>query len=692
MDTTNRILLENGNLCMAFDGDTGALCRLSSPLLDWALFAPGETGLSFQLLVPLGEERRNNKVFGERQRLSSARLGPDGRSLELVWDGVVSEQTGPLAIRVTETIRLEGDEAIFRLRIENHTPYVVESAGCPCLANLLPPGRAGWLKAFHYSYASAREANLRPNFQNQLGYFGFDYPEQYYGFSPDVPFVLFLGEGGGLSAGVRDDRSEIVAWNVELRPGWESSIDGRLPAGDTLAGVPVQTRFTVLHMPYVQPGETRDLTPIALQAFRGGWREGTELYRIWLDTWLVPRLAPQWAAEPHAWQQLHINSPEDELRLRYTDLPAVAAECARNGVRAIQLVGWNQGGQDQGNPSHDTDPRLGTFEELRDAIAACQRLGVRIILFSKFTWADRATEWFRRELHAYAVRDPYGDEYVYGGYQYQTPAQMLDINTKRLIPMCFLSDAYRELARQEFLKLVALGADGMLFDECQHHSPTRACFSPLHGHRPGAPTYRNDRLLIREMRDLPQVPEDFLMAGEACYAWEMEQYQVAYHRSESLDHIPLGRCLLPRAQLMTAVTGFHDRNMINQCLMYRYIVSYEPYNFKGRLADFPDTVAYGRRMDETRTELRKWFWDGEYRHTDGVGVMTAAGQRHSPYAVFRAADGSLGVVITNYGDEAIAVRLESPDRPLARYRLVDSDVWRDAGEIGIPPRSAAVVM
>ena len=32
---------------------------------------------------------------------------------------------------------------------------------------------------------------------------------------------------------------------------------------------------------------------------------------------------------------------------------------------------------------------------------------------------------------------------------------------------------------------------------------------------------------------------------------------------------------------MTAVTGFNDRNMVNQCLMYRYIISYEPYNFKG---------------------------------------------------------------------------------------------------------------
>ena len=40
---------------------------------------------------------------------------------------------------------------------------------------------------------------------------------------------------------------------------------------------------------------------------------------------------------------------------------------------------------------------------------------------------------------------------------------------------------------------------------------------------------------------------------------------------------------------MTAVTGFNDRNMINQCLLYHYVISYEPYNFKGRLDDYPLT-------------------------------------------------------------------------------------------------------
>ena len=127
---------------------------------------------------------------------------------------------------------------------------------------------------------------------------------------------------------------------------------------------------------------------------------------------------------------------------------------------------------------------------------------------------------------------------------------------------------------------------------------------------------------------------DFLFAGEACYDWEMEAYQLSYHRSENKQHIPLSRYMLPQAQFMTAVTGFNDRNMINQCLLYRYVISYEPYNFKGRLDDYPLTLAYGKQMDALRSELREYFWDGEFRDTVGAAV-TCAGKPHHPYAVFR---------------------------------------------------------
>ena len=83
-------------------------------------------------------------------------------------------------------------------------------------------------------------------------------------------------------------------------------------------------------------------------------------------------------------------------------------------------------------------------------------------------------ERFRKDLVRLAVKDPYGDYYHYGGYQYQTATQLLDINTTRLIPMCFLSEEYLQVCEEEFQKMVDLGADGILFDECLHHTPGAA--------------------------------------------------------------------------------------------------------------------------------------------------------------------------------------------------------------------------
>ncbi len=296
-----------------------------------------------------------------------------------------------------------------------------------------------------------------------------------------------------------------------------------------------------------------------------------------------------------------------------------------------------------------------------------------------------------------AIKDPYGDYYHYPGYQYQTATQLLDINTKRLIPMCFLSEEYLRVCDEEFQKTVDLGADGILFDECLHHCPALLCFDQ----QPRAPL-RRAGLCQRPQAD-PElradqsdpVQPDFLFAGEACYDWELEAYQLSYHRSENKQAHPAHRATCCRdAQFMTAVTGFNDRNMINQCLLYRYIISYEPYNFKGRLDDYPLTMAYGKQMDALRTELRDYFWDGEFRDTVGASV-TVDGKPHHPYAVFTSAEGKSGVVICNYNETqavTVALSLDSGER-VNRWRLVDDPQWKDVQEgIVIPPCSAVVVV
>lgn len=144
--------------------------------------------------------------------------------------------------------------------------------------------------------------------------------------------------------------------------------------------------------------------------------------------------------------------------------------------------------------------------------------------------------------------------------------------------------------------------------------------------------------------------------------------------------------------------GSYDRNMINQCLLYRYIISYEPYNFKGRLDNFPLTLRYGRQMDALRTELRETFWDGEYCGTLGAQVTLSdgSGAPHHPYAVFNnTTTNTYGVAVANYDlDKPLHIQVKLDNgHPLGCYRLVDVQLWRPVGEgITIPTCSAAVLV
>ena len=105
--------------------------------------------------------------------------------------------------------------------------------------------------------------------------------------------------------------------------------------------------------------------------------------------------------------------------------------------------------------------------------------------------------------------------------------------------------------------------------------------------------------------------------------------------------------------------------MINRILMYRYIISYEPGFFKGRLRDFPLTLAYGKKVDALRRRYKAWLWDAEYRDTLGATVSSDGASR---YSVFRTADGRRAVVVINQ-DIAQPVRVEVEIPHLSRAGL-----------------------
>ncbi|HTJ29284.1 MAG TPA: DUF6259 domain-containing protein [Acidobacteriaceae bacterium] len=696
----DRIILENSDLRIDFDKTTGALTHLENKHTHWSITPRPEVAESFTLFAPTAE-RSYNPVLGSRNYPVSINKSADGRQLILVWDNLTSEYSGTLKIHIEATVTLNGPQLTFAAKVDNHSPNTVASLEWPILGDLKPPTPDSTLTREYQSYGGLSRHSIYPIFSDERGDYGTNYPMQVannggYGL---VRYILIDAESShgaqGLYLGTHDTTgNELVSYTAELKPGYETSYQQRVPETPTVSNHPARIVFGATHFPFVNPGESITLAPVVLSPYQGDWHSGVDIHKQWKATWFHEPPSPAWVHDVNAWQQLQIDSSEDDLRTPFRDLPRRAQEDAANGIAAIQLVGWNKGGQDRDNPSFQPDPRLGTFEELKSSIAAIEKTGVHMILFQKYTWADLSTPEYGSTLHNHVALDPYGIPYQHQGYDYQTPEQLNHINTRRFAPGCTADNSWLDLAAKEFQTTLDLGATGMLYDEVFHHGGAFYCFSPDHGHHSPASLWPGDQRMGARFRSMAAKTfgeDHFLFSGEDPYDLEEQNYTLSYFRI-SPGNIPAERYAAPFRPMMVAVSGFDDREMVNRALKDRYILSYEPFRFKGNLTDFPLTLDYGKKMDALRRRYRQYLWDAEFRDTLGATV-TSSGKPWPNYSVFRTQSGQQAIVLIN--DEQEAVNLSVQTKGPTSFRVVtpeSPDPKPTTGAVTLPARSALVLL
>lgn len=651
---------------------------------DWGI---GTEGFGWVLYVTEGS---NSSVqVRDDEQLKPSRSKGGGRST-WTWASVRSE-TGTLhRISVVMTLVTEVHSLRAELTVSNRSSVSVDSALFPWIRGFdIPSDRT--VTAMTRDYYGAQEHALWPTFEWNKGYYGTIRPtlmtESLVFGNPTAPFALMLDGREAVAAAVAGPTPQITSWMWELDPGYGDAIGDHVPGPDS--EITAILRFSTVQLLDLAPGEDRDLSTVVLSHAVGGWQQALAPYResrVRLAAAEQTATTPGWASRSHTWYQVQLNSPVGERRYSFADLPGLAKDCVDAGVTVLHVIGWNTDGQDRNNPSHEPDPSLGGADGLREAVVACHELGVKVVLFAKFTWADLSSEWFRDELVASAVLDPYGDLYQNGGYQYLTPHQLMGVSTRRLIPMCYQHEDYLRICEEQFDKIIASGADGMLFDETMHHTPALQCYSTSHGHRPGVSVYAGDRGLAERLRGRVPAGRDFLFAGETVYEDLQPAYDVSYIRSHYTGHRPLTRYVNPGLRMMTTVSGFDDRNQINQALLYGYLLCYEPYHFKGTLADFPRTVQYGRVAEALRSDLAEYLWDGEYlgdatADTDGSGPVATA--------VWAAPSGNRVSLVANYHQTEVVII--HPDPSTTESRTIDGEWTPIAGDIVVEPRSLVVI-
>jgi hypothetical protein len=683
------VVLEDEELLVAFDSNSGALMRMLRKSTNWMVERRPELGVSFRLLVPL-KDRRDNFVLGQKQRASKVEKVGDNQ-VRLHWENLASEHGGVLHIAFTGLVTLEKGQLTFTGVIENNGDLMVETIDYPYFGDFNPPSRNSYLEAYHLWVGALTADPIYPRFDNAKGYWGVRYPTRTIE-SSQSQFCLLQAPKQGMYVAIHDPAIRyLLEFTFEQRPGVVDWADDFVPQEDEISGWPVHLEFRTCHFVFAHPHSRFELAPVVMKPYSGDWHAGLDVYKDWRATWFGKPHIARWALDIHSWLQLQVDGAEQDYAIPYREIQKYGEECAANGVTAIQLVGWNKGGQDGGDPSLDTDPGLGTWQELHDAIAAIQAKGVHMILFGKPIFADMSTEYYKKQLYKYECVDPYGNKYESGGYAYTTPTQLAGINLRRRAIMDVCDPAYRDVAVREFDKILALGAQGWLFDEVMQHNGVLYNFAAGHGYEPPGYLFNADIPLVKQFRAAAdKVNPDFLFSGEGPGDWLMPYYTLGYYRIGPNTRHAL-RYIDPHAPLMAAVRGFNARDEINLCFVYRYIISYEPFNFKGHVTDFPLTLDYGKKVDTFRRKYRKFAWDAEFRDTLGAEAVADGFFR---YAVYIAQDGKRGLILMNLEQtKPITVQVTLPNAGnMVIATPEDQDAKPSGSAVTLPARSAALLM
>lgn len=604
------IVLDNGRIRIEIERDHGCIVRFAHRPLEIELVGEPRLAESFRLLVPL-PSWRGHYIMGKTQPLADARV--EGDSCRLVWRGLQSSQ-GHFDIEVTQTIRLEGDDATFTMEIENHAPFEVEEAFNFALGGMANPvEREDWRLHKTNRVGKGEEWSFFETFPGS--YLGPAHPvwSAMYAGDLSMPWIDLYHRAArkGVYIGNHDLEVRQSAVWAQLMP----STSYRGPEGKAqcwpdpaVAGdVPVGLTLAWNSFPFLRPGGRWSGPPIVFHFHTGTWWAAADYFRAWYDTHYTIDKSGSWMVEEDAWQSTIISYPEGTIGYRFRDLPAMARDALQYGIRVLQLDGWDIGGIDRDYPQYTPDPRLGTWDELRSALAECKAMGVYVMLFTNLQWVNIETEWFRDELHRYAVRDPHGNIRNGMGWEYNTTLGLLNQTIHRMVAANPSRPEFRRIILDQLQNVVRLGAPGTQIDKLH-------VLNDL-DYAPDNPAPRDAALVSGVLETLEafyraarETESSFRIASEVHWDRAVPFVDASYSRFFSADHIPTFGHTFPEYRQSCCVTGDWDYGLVNNCLRFGHIINVEARCLHGISSDAPTLSRYVAEALRIRRELWDVLW------------------------------------------------------------------------------------
>lgn len=502
--------------------------------------------------------------------------------------------------------------------------------------------------------------------------------------------------GIGLYYANHDPENRLSGIYFELHPFVKTAVigDNWATPADVPPGQPIGLTMGWLKFPYSKRGVFRT-GPVALQVHQGDWHEGSQLYRRWFDQYFQVRRKPSWLRKEMAWQSIIISNDEDVIVWKFKDLPRLAADAKKYGVTTFEILGWDIGGIDRGYPQYRPNPRLGTPEEFREALAGVKKLGVHPLIFSNIQVADTATSLFKNDLYKEAVHGLWARDWHLWGWGEGTISARMGLTQHNMTLVSPSHASFRNLLLKQYVNLVKDGADGFQFDKAvildsldfNPDLPTSPDLSLTEG---VLETYRETLSKCKEVKP------DFALASEMFWDRAFPLVDVSYVRMNNIDMGSTAlRYTFPEWTSTICAERPGDFNVMNNGMRYGLVWAVQPRHYNDSMNN-PLTRPLSRYVQELiriRSKHKDVLFFGRFLDTAGAEV---SGGKYVRYSVFEGMEKpGKACVVVNFGNEPSPVKVtwaDGEDQPVEILVPFRSDVRSKLPvEFNLPPQTCAVV-
>jgi hypothetical protein len=606
-------ILENDQVRIAIDGNASI-----TQLVD-KQSAPGQNLIArplpgfWKLIFHRGRVYENVVEAKDQQY----RMERSGDALRIMVDRLkFREET--LDIRLTFTVRVQGDEVRWTARVENRAPVTIVDFFFPQVGGIEGLGAAKIPDQLMWpSGAGARIRNLKASLRARVDQLG------------EIEEPVNAVANQHLEATYPGSAS--MDW-YELTNGdrgiYFASYDSTFMAGalrvSRLFDAGGVLQFMFAKYLFLRQGETWTSGDYVTSPHPGTWHTGAQKYRQWANTWFRPKPKPEWVEQVKGMYLVIMRQQYGERMWSYRDLPLLSEDARKSGIDMVALFGWTEAGHDNRYPVYQPDPEMGGEAALREGLAEVAKAGGRTILYINGHIMDAGSPFYKETGERMAAKTMWGSPY-YEQYNKSFQSSFLrNFSRKLFAPVCPGDPEWEKVMLATGRQLLNYGPTGLIYDQLGYAA--YPCFGTGR-ERESEAFSAGRRKLLSTLRTLKQDRPDF--------GFMIEHFTDAYADQIDIIHgtgnYQLSETAFPQLMRYTFPEVISTSRQQAPRLDAKQVNFALAYGFR-----FEVEVRYGadmetiRRQEKTHlrdymrkvSELRDRYWDllgsGTYQDDRGV--------------------------------------------------------------------------